>query len=265
MSTHADYTDIQWNVESGVATITINRPEVHNAIRDVSVEELIHAFDRADDDPDVGVIVLTGAGDRAFCTGGDIGFEDRLDPEEGRRFGRILMRLSQTMRGSGKPIIAKIRGWCVGGGNELNLLCDLSVAADTARFGHTGPRMGSVPIWYGTQLMPHLVGEKRAKEIIMLCEKYSANQAEAMGWINRSVPEDSLDELVDGWCQTLLSRSPQSLRLTKFSIDYESDKLWPSVRSGFEVLNYIHGTDEFHEGTTAFLQKREPNFRHRNP
>lgn len=257
-----DETDevVLYDVDRGVATITINRPHKLNAINYTAVERLITAFDEADGDHAVGVIVLTGAGERAFCTGGDVEYEDSLDPNAGRRFGRMLMRLSEAIRGTGKPVIAKVRGWCIGGGNELNLICDLTIAAESAVFGQVGPRMGSVPIWYATQLLPRAMGEKVAKEIIMLCQKYSATEAERRGWINKAVPDAQLDEAVREWCDILLSHSPQALRLTKYQVNFESDTLLPSVRGGFETLTYIHGTEEFHEGTGAFLEKRPADF-----
>jgi dihydroxynaphthoic acid synthetase len=254
------YEDILYKVDRNVAFITINRPEVLNALRFETVSELVDAFSSADDDPDVGVIVLTGTGGRAFCVGGDIRYENELTAKSGRRFARELMKLSEAIRQTGKPVVARIEGWCVGGGNELNLLCDLSIASESSKFGHSGPKMGSIPIWYGTQLMPRLVGEKRAKEVVFLCRHYSARQVEGMGWINAAVPDDELDVTVREWCDRMLEMSPQSLRIAKLSINYETDAMLPSVKHGFEILNQVHGTEEFHEGTQAFLDKRQPAF-----
>jgi naphthoate synthase/2-ketocyclohexanecarboxyl-CoA hydrolase len=174
---------------------------------------------------------------------------------------RLLIRLAEAVRGTGKPVIAKIRGWCVGGGNELNLLCDFALAAESARFAHTDPQLGNAPIWFGTQLLPQLVGTRRAKEILMLGERYTATEAAAMGWINRAVPDDELDAVVADWCAKLLAHSPQALRLTKMSIDVDGDLVLPSVRHGFEALTQMYGTAEFHEGTSAFLERRPPRFR----
>jgi naphthoate synthase/2-ketocyclohexanecarboxyl-CoA hydrolase len=255
------YTDLIYAEEGGIGAITLNRPEVHNAFREQTIHELIAAFDQADASPAVGVIVFTGAGQEAFSTGGDVAMEDEFTPDEGRRMARLLIRLTEAMRGTGKPTIAKIRGWCVGGGNELNLMCDLSVAAESARFAHTDARLGNSPIWFGTQLMARLVGEKLAKEIIMLGEVYSAADAARMGWINRAVPDDQLDDFVSGWARRLLGHSPQSLRLTKTSINADTDPVLASVRQSFEALSYVYGTPEFHEGTAAFLEKRRPRFR----
>lgn len=256
-----DAPDVSYVEAAGVATITIERPHVHNAFREQTMHELIAAFDRADAAPEVGVVVLTGAGDQAFSTGGDVSWEDAFDPAQGRHTARLLVRLAEAVRGTGKPVIAKIRGWCVGGGNELALFCDLAVAADSARFAHTDSLLGNSPIWYATQLMPRLVGARRAREILMLGEHYTAVEAVSMGWINRAVPDEDLDGFVDDWCRRLLARSPQALRLTKVSLEGDADLAAPSVRQGFAALTYFYGTEEFHEGTTAFLERRPPRFR----
>ena len=252
--------DVLYEVADRVATITINRPEVLNAFRLKTIEELTQAFDAADDDPNVRIVVLTGAGDRAFSTGGDVEMEDEFDGKAGRHVGRVLIRLAEAIRGTGKPVIARIRGWCVGGGNELNLLCDLSVATRGSRFAHTDARLGNSPIWYGTQLLPLHMSDKRAREVVMLGKTYTAEDAERLGWINEVVEDDKLDATVQEWCQRLLGSSPQSLRLSKVSMNLMSDMMLHSVRQGFETLAYIHETDEFHEGTAAFLQKRPPDF-----
>ena len=253
--------DVKYEECDGVATVTIDRPEVHNAFRERTIHELIEAFDRADAADDVGVIVLTGAGERAFSTGGDIVMEDAFDRAEGRRMARLLMRLAESLRGTGKPVVAKIRGWCVGGGNELNLLCDFALASTSSKFAHTDSRLGSSPIWFGTQLLPQFVGTRRAKEIIMFGATYTASQAAAMGWINRAVPDDELDTVVREWCVTLLGYSQQAMSLTKISMNGEADLTLSSVRHGFEALTLMYNTAEFHEGTTAFLERRPPQFR----
>jgi enoyl-CoA hydratase/carnithine racemase len=254
-------TDVSYVEEAGVATITIERPEVLNAFREQTMHELIEAFDRADAAAGVGVVVLTGAGDGAFSTGGDVAWENAFDPVSGRHTARILMRLAEAVRGTGKPVIAKVRGWCVGGGNELVLLCDFALAAASARFAHTDSMLGNSPIWWGTQLLPRLVGARRAKEILMLGETVKADEAERIGWINRAVPDGELDAVVADWCARLLARSPQALRLTKISLDFDADLSLPSVRHGFETLTHNYGTAEFHEGTAAFLDRRAPRFR----
>jgi dihydroxynaphthoic acid synthetase len=252
--------DIHYEVDNGVATIVMDRPEVLNAFRLQTLEELRSAFLEAENDSEVGVVVLTGAGDRAFCSGGDVNMESESDRHGARALGQRTMPLALAMRTMGKPIIAKVRGWCIGGGNELNLISDLSIAAETAKFGQAGPRMGSVPIWWGTQLLPRLVGDKRAKEIIFLCETYSAEQAMTMGWINRVVRDDELDAATRKWCDRILSMSPQSIRVAKHHLNMEADRQWPSVSVGYEFISFIHETEEFHEGTSAFLEKRPAEF-----
>jgi naphthoate synthase/2-ketocyclohexanecarboxyl-CoA hydrolase len=256
-----EYTDILYTTDKGIARITINRPDRYNAFRLKTVEELIHAFETADGDTDVGVIVLTGAGDKAFSSGGDVAGEAEFTPHRAWMFNRRLLNLSSIMRNTGKPIIARVDGWCVGGGNELNLLCDLTIASERSRFGQAGPRVGSVPIWYGTQMLPRLVGEKKAREIVMLCHAYSAAEAERMGWINKVVPHEQLDEAVDEWCRELLEKSPTALLVSKLNLNFESDMLYPSVVHGFRLLNLgLHGSPEQKEGMTAFLDKRKPDF-----
>jgi dihydroxynaphthoic acid synthetase len=254
------YEDVLYEVRDGVARITINRPKVHNAFRLETLDELVDAFKTAETDSDAGVIVLSGAGERAFSSGGDVKMEESSDSATARKLARKSIELAMVMRGSGKPTIARVRGWAIGGGNELNLLCDFTIASDDSRFGQVGPTMGSVPVWWGTQLLPRVIGEKRAREVVMLCRRYSAQQALEMGWINCVVPADELDAEVQRWCDELLGMSPQSLRVAKLSLNYESDQLWSSVLHGFEMISFIHGTEEFHEGTRAFLEKRPPEF-----
>jgi dihydroxynaphthoic acid synthetase len=255
-----EFEDIIYGVADGVATITINRPDVRNAFRLQTLDDLRQAALLAENDPEVGVVVVTGAGDKAFCAGGDI----RMEAESGRRQARILgqkcMALALAIRGSGKPFIAKVRGWCIGGGNELNMICDLSVGAETAMFGQSGPKMGSVPIWWGTQLLPRLIGDKRAKEVIFLCEPVTASEAQQMGWINRVVPDGELDEAVQAWCNRILTMSPQAIRVAKHYLNMEADRQWPSIPAGYEFISFIHDTDEFHEGANAFLEKRPAEF-----
>ena len=253
--------DVLYEEKAGVATITIDRPAVHNAFREQTIHELIAAFDRADSAREVGVVVLTGTGSQAFSTGGDVTMENGFDPHDGRRMARLLLRLSEAIAGTRKPTLAKVRGWCVGGGNEVNILCDFCLAAASARFAHTDSRLGSSPIWFGTQLLPRLVGSRRAKEIILLGKTYSAREAAQIGWINEAVPDDELDATVASWCETLLGHSPQAMALSKLSMNADTDEALHSVRQGFEALTYIYGTEEFHEGTAAFLERRAPRFR----
>ena len=252
--------DLLYRNERGVATITINRPEVHNAFRNQTLDELADCFEEAARDESVGVIVLAGAGTRAFCSGGDVREEDAFDTVKGRAHHRRLLRLAEVMRNCGKPIIAAVRGYCLGGGNSLMLLCDMTIATEGSRFGQVGPKMGSSPLWWSTQLLPRLVGEKKAREIVMLCRQYTAAEAERMGWINKVVPDAALEGEVAQWCRELLDKSPQALRIAKVSLNSESDHLWSAVVHGLGLLSFAHATEEFHEGTGAFLQKRPPDW-----
>lgn len=252
--------DVLYSKERGVATIRINRPQVYNAFRNQTLDELADCFEDANRDEAVGVIVLGSTGGKAFCTGGDVKEEDGFDPVKGRAHHRRLIRLAEAIRNGGKPVIAAVQGYCLGGGNSLQLLCDMTIATEGSRFGQVGPKMGSSPLWWSTQLLPRLVGEKRAREIVFMCRQYSAAEALQMGWINKVVPDDQLEAEVASWCEQLLEKSPQALRIAKMSLNYESDQLWSSVIHGLGLLAFAHGTPEFHEGTAAFLEKRKPDW-----
>jgi dihydroxynaphthoic acid synthetase len=254
------YEDILYEKKDGIARITINRPKVYNAFRDQTIDEMIDAFEDANGDESVGVIVLSGAGGKAFCTGGDVKWEGEFNPAGGRALFRRIMKLSHAMRNNGKPVIAAVRGYCIGGGNELNLLCDLTIATENSKFGQAGPKMGSVPVWYGTQMLPRVLGEKRAREMVYLCHQYTAREALQMGLVNKVVPDDQLEEAVGKWCRELLEKSPQALRIAKISMNFESDMLYPSVVHGFNMISMAHGTEEFQEGCRAFTEKRKPDF-----
>jgi dihydroxynaphthoic acid synthetase len=257
-----EYVDILYAAEGGIATITINRPEVRNAVRPRTYEELTHAMHRASDDPEIGVVVLTGAGDKAFCAGGDVRDQQTRVPEVGRVHMRRIFALSAVMRMCDKPIIAKVRGFCVGGGNEINLFCDIAIASEDAKFGQVGPRVGSVPIWGACQLLARYVGERKAREILYTCRLYSAQEALAMGLINEVWPAPELDAAVDRMCQEILDKSPQSLRIAKVALNAGSDQeFYPSYFPGAEMLASIYGNPENMEGINAFLEKRKPDYR----
>ncbi|SEB38151.1 naphthoate synthase [Rhodococcus jostii] len=254
------YTDIIYTARDGVATITINRPESLNALRTTTVQELIEAFRRADEDPTIGVAVLTGAGDRAFCVGADQKeLVSRLDARGWRAVAQQLRDLFATMRGIGIPIIAAVNGWCIGGGHELHCFADITIADEGARFGQVGAKVGGAPI-YLTRLLPKIVGEKKAREIMMLCEQYTAQEALQMGLINRIAPSGTLDDAVEKMCQDLLGKSPTVLRVLKTAIGAENvlgDDVIPMI---VESLASFFGSDEQREATTAFAEKREPNY-----
>jgi naphthoate synthase/2-ketocyclohexanecarboxyl-CoA hydrolase len=253
--------EILYEVDAGVARVTINREHRMNAFTLDGAERLVTCVQQAGADPDVGVIVLTGAGERAFCTGGDVGDFESFTVDIDRSMNTTLLRLSHELRTCGKPVIARVNGYCIGAGNELNMLCDLTIAADHARFGQTGPKMGSVPNWWVTQLLPRSVGDKRAREIIYLCLQYSAQEAKDMGWVNRVVPKEELDDAVAEWCQRLLAMSPTALRLAKMAINQGSDQALAAVTQGMELITFFHDTDESKEGMRAFLEKRPAKFR----
>jgi dihydroxynaphthoic acid synthetase len=256
------YEDILFEAAGGIATITINRPQKRNAVRPLTYEELTHAMHRAADDAEIGVVVLTGAGDKAFCSGGDVGDQSSRTPDVGRAHMRRLFALSSVMRMMDKPILAKIRGYCVGGGNEIHLFCDMSFAGESAIFGQTGPRVGSIPIWGACQLLARYVGERKARELVFGCRQYTAAQALEMGLVNFVSKDVDLDALVDEWCQEILNKSPQSIRIAKLALNAGSDQeFYPSYFPSSALLASIYGNEENMEGIRAFLDKRKPDFR----
>jgi naphthoate synthase/2-ketocyclohexanecarboxyl-CoA hydrolase len=257
----AEFEDVTYEAKDGIARITINRPEVLNALRKQTYAEMRDAFKEATGDPSVGVMVLTGAGDKAFCSGGDVKTQASRTVHEGREQLRIVMEMGAVMRNSGKPTIAAVNGWCIGAGNELNIMCDLTIASDRARFGQVGPKVGSVPIFGALQVLPRIVGEKKAREIVFLCQQYTAQEAVDMGLANKAVPHDELYAEVDRWCQMLLDKSPRSLRIAKIFMNHGSDAEYNTYIAGSEMLAMTYGDEENLEGVHAFLEKRAPDYR----
>jgi dihydroxynaphthoic acid synthetase len=256
------YDDLRYEVDRGVATITITRPERLNALRPHSLAEMAAALEAADADAAVGVIVITGSGAKAFCAGGDLGEVTEDDQGDHSDLGRTeILRWVTAFRQSTKPVIAKVRGYCIGLGNELNLLCDLTIAAESASFGQAGPRVGSVPMVGGTQLLPLVCGFKRAKEVLFLCRRYSGQAAVDMGLANVVVPDAELDDEVSRWIDELLEKSPQSLRIGKLSLSYLFDLQWPALQHGLELNGWMVRSAEMQEGAAAFMEKRKPAFR----
>jgi 2-ketocyclohexanecarboxyl-CoA hydrolase len=257
------YQDIIYDVERGAATITINRPEKMNAFRPQTCSELIDAFLKAGWDKDIAVIVLTGVGERAFCTGGDQ--SDHVGQYgDGTTRGTIGMpveELHSVIRDVPKPVIAKVRGYAIGGGNVLATLCDMTIAAENAIFGQVGPRMGSVDPGFGTAYLARVVGEKKAREIWYMCRRYTAQEAVAMGLANKAVPNDQLDAEVRAWCDELILRSPTAITIAKRSFNADSENIRGIGALGMQALNLYYASDESKEGVTALGERRTPDFR----
>lgn len=255
-----DYTDILYAIRGGAAWITINRPDRYNAFRGRTVDELIHAFQTAGWDPEVGVIVLTGAGDRAFCTGGDQSAHDGQYDGRGV-IGLPIDELQSLIRDVPKPVIARVNGFAIGGGNVLATICDLTIASDTAQFGQVGPKVGSVDPGFGTAYLARVVGEKRAREMWYLNKRYTARQALDWGLANAVVPPEDLDAEVDRWVAELMDRSPTALAMAKVSFNADTESIRGISAMGMRALSLYYDTDESKEGGTAFREKRKPDFR----
>jgi len=254
------YKDILFEARDSVARITINRPDKYNAFTAQTCEELIDAFRKAGSDKSVAVMVLTGAGDRAFCTGGDQSVHEGSYGGRGT-IGLPIDELQSLIRDVPKPVIARVQGFAIGGGNVLATLCDLTIASEKAVFGQVGPKVGSVDPGFGTAYLARLVGEKRAREIWYLCRRYSAKEAYDMGLVNAVVPHDRLDEEVDKWCAELKERSPTAIAIAKRSFNADTESLRGIGALGFEALALYYGTEESKEGGRAFREKRPPKFR----
>ncbi len=255
------YTDVLYDKKDGVAWITINRPEVRNAFRARTVHELTDAFEDARYDPAVGVVVLTGAGDRAFCSGGDQKERGAGGYSQDGQRPMNVDRLHSAIRHCPKPVIAMVNGFAIGGGHVLHVLCDLSIAADTAVFGQTGPRVGSVDAGHGTGYLARVVGEKKAREIWYLCRQYSAQDALAMGLVNKVVPAKDLRAEVEQWCRELLDKSPTALALAKQSFNIDSETRAGVAEFATTALNLYYTTEEALEGRNAFVEKRPVDFK----
>lgn len=254
------YQDISYRVEEGVAFVTIERPDVYNAFRGQTCEELIDAIQKAGWDKSIGVIVLAGAGEKAFCTGGDQ--KAHAGQYDGRgTIGLPVEQLHAVIREVPKPVIARVQGFAIGGGNVLAAVCDLTIAADTAVFGQVGPKVGSVDPGFGTAYLARVVGEKKAREIWYLCRRYTAEQALAMGLVNVVVPRTELDAEVKRWCDEILEKSPTAIAIAKQSFNADTDHIRGIAAQGMQTLSLFYGTEESKEGVRAFNEKRKPEFR----
>ena len=256
-----EYEDIWYDTMDGIARITINRPEVRNAFRPQTLFELSHAFNVARDDPEVGVIILTGAGDEAFCSGGD----QRIRGDDGYRdahgVGRLnVLDLQVQIRRTPKPVVAMVAGYAIGGGHVLHIVCDLTIAADNARFGQTGPRVGSFDGGYGSGLLARIVGQKKAREIWFLCEQYDAREALEMGLVNKVVPLERLEEETVAWARKMLQHSPLALRMLKAGMNAADDGLAGIQQLAGDATLLYYLSEEAQEGRDAYVQKRKPDF-----
>ncbi len=262
-----EYSDIRYELSGdGIAKITINRPEVRNAFRPQTLTQLAEAFDRARDDPEVGVIVLTGEGPDAFCSGGD----QRIRGDDGymgddavakQGIGRLnVLDLQIQIRRTPKPVVAMVAGYAIGGGHVLHVVCDLTIAADNARFGQTGPKVGSFDGGYGSGLLARQIGQKRAREIWFLCRQYDAQSALDMGLVNAVVPLERLEEETVQWCREMLALSPLALRMLKASFNAADDGLAGIQQLAGDATLLFYMSDEAQEGRDAYVEKRRPDF-----
>jgi 2-ketocyclohexanecarboxyl-CoA hydrolase len=255
-----NFEDIRYEIKDGVARITIDRPKVMNAFRAETCEELIRAFHAAGTDRAVGVVVLGGAGDRAFCTGGDQSSHSGQYNGRGT-IGLPVEDLHAAIRDLAKPVICRVQGYAIGGGNVLATVCDLTIASEKAVFGQVGPKVGSVDPGYGTAYLARVVGEKKAREMWMLCRRYTAAEALAMGLVNAVVPHDQLDAEIDRWCAELIEKSPTALAIVKRSMNADTESIRGIASLGLQAVSLYYGTDEAKEGVVAYKEKRPPKFR----
>jgi len=259
---HEGYEDIRYETSAdGIAKITINRPEVRNAFRPRTVAEMIRAMDAARDDEKVGAVILTGAGTDAFCSGGDQRVRGTGGYVGTDGIPRLnVLDLQMRIRYLPKPVVAMVAGYAVGGGHVLHLVCDLTIAADNARFGQTGPRVGSFDAGFGSSYLARIVGQKKAREIWFLCREYDAKEALDMGLVNTVVPLAELETTTIQWCREMLQHSPTALRFLKMAMNADCDgQAGMMAFAGSATLMY-YTTDEGREGKEAYLEKREPDF-----
>ena len=256
-----EYQDILYETSDGIAKITINRPEVRNAFRPATVVEMSKAFEVARNDPEIGVVILTGAGTEAFCSGGD----QRVRGEDGYvdagGTGRLnVLDLQVQIRRLPKPVVAMVAGYAIGGGHVLHIVCDLTIAADNARFGQTGPKVGSFDGGYGSGLLARVVGQKKAREIWYLCEQYDAETAREMGLVNKVVPVADLEVETVAWARKMLQHSPLALRMLKASMNAADDGLAGIQQLAGDATLLYYMSEEAQEGKNAYLEKRRPEF-----
>ena len=256
-----EYTDILFEQCGGIAKITINRPKVYNAFRPLTNAEMLDAMNICRDRQDIGVVILTGAGDKAFCSGGDQNYKTLGGYKDRDGTPRLnVLDLQKAIRSIPKPVIAMVNGYSIGGGNVLNTVCDLSIASENARFGQTGPKVGSFDAGFGSSYMARCVGQKKVREIWFLCRQYTAQEALEMGLINKVVPFDRLEDETVEWCETILQRSPMAIRMIKRALNAELDGQRGLMEFAGDATLMYYLMEEAQEGKNAFLEKRDPDF-----
>ena len=256
-----EYKEIKYEFYNGIAKITINRPEVRNAFTPLTVSEMIDAMSRARDDENVSVIVLTGEGDLAFCSGGDQKVRGHGGYVGDDQIPRLnVLDLQRLIRVTPKPVVAMVAGYAIGGGHVLHVVCDLTIAADNARFGQTGPKVGSFDAGYGSGYLARIVGHKKAREIWFLCRQYDAQEALDMGLVNTVVPLEDLEDETVKWCEEMMQHSPTALRFLKAAMNADTDGLAGLQQFAGDATLLYYTTDEAKEGRDAFKEKRKPDF-----
>lgn len=260
MTVRPPYKDILFEVQDQIGWITINRPEKLNAIRERTLDEIIHALKATRSDPSIAAVVLRGAGDRAFCAGGEFTMMKRFNWANAQLWNERMLDGAMTIRSLPIPVIAMVDGWCIGGGNEIALWCDIVVASETAVFGQSGAKVGACPTVGATQYLSRSVGERVAREMIFCARRLSAQEALHYGLVNHVVPQGELLAKTKELCASIKANSSQTIRLTKASLNQESDHLYASWRSGMEFLAHVWGSEESLEGMNAFTERRAPDF-----
>lgn len=258
-----EFKEIIYEKRERIAKVFINRPERYNAFTALTIQEMVFAFQDAWADKSIGVVVLSGSGDKAFCTGGDMQIKDGFGSgKEGVVLDMLEAHslLIHLIRGIPKPVIAMVNGYAIGGGHVLQVVCDLSIASETAIFGQAGPKVGSFDAGFGTIFLARIVGEKKAREIWYMCQQYSAHEALQMGLINKVVPQNELGKEVERWCQELLKKAPQALAFLKASFNADTDHVLGIDSLSFHALRLYYDSEEAKEGLDAFLKKRSPDF-----
>ncbi|MCG8609010.1 MAG: 1,4-dihydroxy-2-naphthoyl-CoA synthase [Pseudomonadales bacterium] len=256
-----EFEDILYHKAEGIAKITINRPEVHNAFRPITVMEMSQALNDARYDESIGVIIFTGAGDQAFCSGGDQSIRGEAGYQDGKGVQHLnVLDLQRQIRTCPKPVVAMVAGYAIGGGHVLHVVCDLTIAADNARFGQTGPSVGSFDGGFGSSYLARMVGQKKAREIWFLCRQYSAEEALDMGLVNTVVPIQQLESETVRWCREMLQNSPLALRCLKAAMNADCDGQTGLQELAGNATMLFYMTEEAQEGRNAFMEKRPPRF-----